>query len=239
MTSSKWSGQLVIGKGWAMLDARLGANSAHSHLAHQVSIGFTDPINVVTDRQTSAKIGHALVIPSGTVHRIGPEGVLTRSVYFDPTFTGHRIQTDPSATEVDSISSKALLAAQTHDDAARWARTFAGRTNGSKIDARLSAALTKPWALRGAQALAETVGVSPSRLREITLADFGAPPTRVLQWLQLQVAARALSTTDSLSKAAIAGGFSDQSHFTRRLKTWFGVTPQKAFGAMRIIISDV
>ena len=49
MSAAPWSGALAIGVGWAALDARLGKNTAHAHLAHQVILGLDGAVVVTTN----------------------------------------------------------------------------------------------------------------------------------------------------------------------------------------------
>ena len=94
-------------------------------------------------------------------------------------------------------------------------------------------------AVESPAALARELALSPSRLREIVKAGFGVPPSKLLQWLQLLASAEALATTDRLCDAAAAGGFSDQAHFTRRLRQWFGVTPGTGLQGLEISIDGL
>ncbi len=97
--------------------------------------------------------------------------------------------------------------------------------------ANMSEALAAPDDLSSARALADVACLSPSRLREIVSRDFGVPPAKLLQWLQLQRSMRALVGGGGLADAAVAGGFADQSHFTRRCAQWLGVTPSAGLSA--------
>lgn len=116
---------------------------------------------------------------------------------------------------------------------------FAGRLPGSAIDARLKTVLGEVDALTSPAALARALSLSPSRLREIVKADFGVPPSKLLQWLQLLVAAKAMQTSASLADAAAAGGFADQAHFTRRLQQWFGVSPKIGLSGLEISVDEI
>ena len=90
-----------------------------------------------------------------------------------------------------------------------------------------------------AAALARELTLSPTRLREIVKADFGVPPSKLLQWLQLLGAAKAMEASSSLADAAAAGGFADQAHFTRRLQQWFGVTPKIGLSGLEVSVDDL
>jgi AraC-like DNA-binding protein len=106
----------------------------------------------------------------------------------------------------------------------------------SPIDSRLQQALAKIEPGTGPAELAQVIGLSTTRLRELTVHDFGVPTAKLLQWLHLQHAIEALRQSRSLADAAAAGGFSDQAHFTRRLVEWFGVTPSLGLAQLEISV---
>ena len=64
MSAAPWSGALAIGVGWAALDARLGKNKAHAHLAHQVILGLDGAVVVTTNSEIIAPKGKAIHILS-------------------------------------------------------------------------------------------------------------------------------------------------------------------------------
>lgn len=234
---SAWSGKFMIGVGWAVLDARLGDNRSHSHIADQITIGIDGPLEVLASQPLMVNQGVAVHIPAQFKHALGPVGRCTRSVYFDPWFTNQRI---PSAFNEPALLSKQAAAALVGIDgwisAERWARRYI-RTSDQELDKRVVRALTRPDICTSAKAMAELTGLSPSRLRELCRRDYGAPPSKLIQWLQLRATAKALPTTQSLADIAAVGGFSDQAHFTRRLVEWFGVTPLLGLSDMEVDIN--
>ena len=57
---------------------------------------------------------------------------------------------------------------------------------------------------------------------------FHLTPQRYLKKLRLRMASRALVYTgQSLAEVAVGCGFSDQSHFTREFRRYFGRTPRE------------
>ena len=240
MSAASWTGTLFIGVGWAVLDAQLGDNAAHSHLAVQVVLGLDGPVIVATDKELVVPKGSAVMIPAGLIHSVGPAGRKARSVYIDPRFNGDADNYDrASPTILDNDLSAALRAAVDSNKAKAWARRFTGWTTNSGIDARIRKALIKTSAVESPSALAREVDLSPSRLREIVKAEFGVSPSKLLQWLQLIASAKAMATSTRLCDAAAAGGFSDQAHFTRRLRQWFGVTPGTGLQGLEISIDGL
>lgn len=81
--------------------------------------------------------------------------------------------------------------------------------------------------------LATLAEVHPVYLARAFRAHYGVTPGIYLRRLRLEWAARQLNSVamEPLSAIAAAAGFSDQSHFTRSFKRYFGVSP----GEMRRI----
>ena len=56
----------------------------------------------------------------------------------------------------------------------------------------------------------------------------GLPPTRYLERLRVERAKEMIHSSDlPLVQIALAVGFADQSHFTRRFRRWVGCTPAR------------
>ncbi len=68
------------------------------------------------------------------------------------------------------------------------------------------------------------------------MRDYGVPPSKLTQWLQIQQAAKALTETTNLAEIAAQAGFSDQAHFTRRMVEWFGVTPSLGLAGIEVSV---
>lgn len=225
---ARWRGSLSIGDGWAILVSKVGENAAHAHLAHQFTAGMDGDIVVAGgSRPLPFEKGCYVAISPLQMHAILPLGRLIRSVYLDPIRMGFGgLQYSCRIEALAETTSSAI--ADCRDE--RALRAWAQSVYGVAIDRRqryapLDAALESEIASASPRALATALGVSPSRLRQISAAAFGAPISRVLQWRQVQRAARALAHSRDLADAAAEGGFADQAHFTRRLRRWFGVAP--------------
>ena len=79
---------MMLGFGWALLDAQTGENRPHSHLAHQISLSLVDSCSINADRDLRLSPGEAVLIPATTVHRLTPSGAILRNLYVDPFFMG-------------------------------------------------------------------------------------------------------------------------------------------------------
>jgi AraC-like DNA-binding protein len=76
------------------------------------------------------------------------------------------------------------------------------------------------------EAVADVAGVSRVHLTRAFMAVHGVPPHVHLNALRIRAAQRLLIAGSSVADVAIASGFADQSHFTRRFKGCIGITPK-------------
>jgi AraC-like DNA-binding protein len=77
----------------------------------------------------------------------------------------------------------------------------------------------------GIDTLARAVGLSRIHLTRAFSQRFGMPPHAYLNTVRLRHAQRAILSGQPLVEAALAAGFADQSHFSRRFKGSMGVPP--------------
>jgi AraC-like DNA-binding protein len=73
--------------------------------------------------------------------------------------------------------------------------------------------------------LAAVVGLSPFYLARTFERQIGVPPHTYLEGVRIRKARELLDQGAKLADAAIAVGYSDQSHLTRRFKRFLGITP--------------
>ena len=75
--------------------------------------------------------------------------------------------------------------------------------------------------------LAQNVFLSPSRLRALFKSVTGFSLHKYLIWNRMMIAMTKLLNGETISEAALSGGFSDTSHFHRMLVQMFGITPSQ------------
>ncbi len=73
--------------------------------------------------------------------------------------------------------------------------------------------------------LAELVALSPYHFARVFERESGLPPHAYLESVRVRKAREYLDQGMDLAAAALAAGYSDQSHLTRRFKRFLGVTP--------------
>jgi AraC-like DNA-binding protein len=93
------------------------------------------------------------------------------------------------------------------------------------IDSRLAYVVKGFPAAARLDALADEVGISPSRLRSIAHEEIGVPLTQLRLWSRLARAILWLPYKPTAAAAAAAAGFADQAHFTRTARRFLGRTP--------------
>jgi AraC-like DNA-binding protein len=91
-------------------------------------------------------------------------------------------------------------------------------------------------------AVAASVGLSPSRFLHLFTTSVGVPLRPYVLWLRLQCGASELARGRSVADAAHAAGFSDAAHFTRTFRRMIGATPrqvlQRGFAARDFHLND-
>lgn len=75
--------------------------------------------------------------------------------------------------------------------------------------------------------LAAHVGLSPYHFLRRFRATFGMPPHTYRLQQRIHLAKRMLADGTPIVQVALDTGFTDQSHFTRRFKTFVGTTPRQ------------
>jgi AraC-like DNA-binding protein len=76
-------------------------------------------------------------------------------------------------------------------------------------------------------AVAASVGLSPSRFLHLFTTSVGVPLRPYVLWLRLQCGACELARRKSVAEASHAAGFSDAAHFTRTFRRMIGATPRQ------------
>ena len=140
--------------------------------------------------------------------------------------TGYRLQ---AGTVLDEDALLAALAADEHDVEGKIA-TFAS-CNGNLTEA-LSCMSQR---LGSVANIATELGVSERTLQRHVQQHSGKSPLFWLRLARIRQSALALVTCNTADKTpclsvcdiALEFGFSDQAHFCREIKHWFGVTPEQ------------
>lgn len=241
MSDPSWSGTLRIGATSARIDGTIGGNAHHRHLALQLSTGLDGPVQV--------ELADGIVFQAATIlvgsmvpHRLGPVGQRVRSWYIEPRCAlGHSLVAHLGASPAVALDSAFMDQEDWDVHAPAGSRAIDGSADSSGAGIRLLALIEKLGTgepIGRPSAWAKALNLSTGRLRAVCLATYGVSPSRLAQWLQLRRASAAVASGCGLAEAAVAAGFSDQAHFTRRLREWFGVSPRRGLSGMTISVVE-
>ncbi len=83
---------------------------------------------------------------------------------------------------------------------------------------------------------AEQSRLSVPRLVELFKQEMGVPISKYRIWRRLFTAAEKIAASGNITEAAHAAGFCDSSHYSKRFKDTFGVSPRYIFGPDTTIV---
>lgn len=226
-----WSGTVHFGSTYAVFFGQSHDNDLHHHAAFQIILSESGELGIV-DRDGRELAGSGFIIRPLVDHAITSHSPVT-IIYLDPH--------SPLATNiVDQIGTHGICSLSRFTQALTPAMDesavleFLDQGSNQQIahiDARLVEALAELGREPGRVTISKTAlrcGISESRLRAIARDQLGVPLSTWLIWRKLERSVREIVLGASLTEAAVAGGFSDQAHFSRAMRRMLGVTPQIA-----------
>lgn len=223
----RWTGAFFFGDCWAAYRGPAGDNAPHAHAALQVTLGIGSEV-AMTNAVGARIVGRGLVARAGVIHRLEQDQDVI-VLLCDPTSAaGASLKTFCQAEDIVELPGPITSVFQVDGPLANLLDHFARST--PSLDVRLARALAF-LDLEGGRRIEEAArhcGLSPARLRSIAAAQLGVPLTRWQSWRMLRRAGLALTEGVSLADAAHAGGFSDQAHFSRTMRSMTGLTPSSA-----------
>ncbi|MCP1625896.1 helix-turn-helix domain-containing protein [Pseudomonas nitroreducens] len=205
-----WQGELWLGADFCLVAGTTGHARPHAHYAHQLLLACAGEVTALIDEQKQQ--GSLLVIASNQRHAIlpGEQRVIT-------------LFAEPLAFELADLE---RLCRQIGPDLQRLA-TGLRELPRRQLDPRLEKALQRIRALDDgalpAQSLAEAASLSLSQLERLFSGTLGLSVRRLVLWQRLRQALRLAMAGDSLTNAAIATGFADSAHFSRSVRSQFGI----------------
>lgn len=226
-----WAGEFVFGQSAAAYRGPSADNSFHAHAAIQLVLAGTGQATV-TAADGRESVGKAILIRPLVEHALSSRSEVTL-LYAEPQSTlACHLECLTQHSDISVIEPSAVPRFEPSEPLDRWlARAASSFPQGRILDARLKKALDVLSCEPGTHSIRDAAmqcGLSESRLRALARAQLGLPLSTWLIWRKLERAARAISEGESLSMAAVAGGFADQAHLARAMRRMFGITPRSA-----------
>ena len=227
LQQDSWQGTLWLAPDFAILHGAVSATDSHAHYAHQLMLSTGAPF--------TAELG-------GIVHTA--QHLLVESL------RPHAIVAAPAAmltiyAEPQRLGGAALLAAAggaispTLDGIAA---ALQAQPRQILADARLQRALDRVDALLSgkvsAAAVAEAAHLSLSQLERLFSAQLGLPVRRLVLWRRLRLAIRFILLGSTLTQAAHGAGFADAAHFSRTMRSLFGVRADRSLRQLKVKLLD-
>ena len=227
MQQDSWQGTLWLAPDFAILHGAVGATDSHAHYAHQLMLSTGAPFTAELDGIIHT--AQHLLVESLLTHAIlsAPAPMLT--IYAEP----------------QRLGSAALLAAAGSAGAPTLdsiATALQAQPREILADARVQRALDQVDALLSgkvsAAAVAEAAHLSLSQLERLFSAQLGLPVRRLVLWRRLRLAIRSILLGSTLTDAAHGAGFADAAHFSRTMRSLFGVRADRSLRQLQVTLLD-
>lgn len=206
-----WTGTLLLGEHFAVLQGQAGGSDRHAHYAHQLLLSDGAPWRVETDGEQRS--GQRLWLPS-----FQPHAVLAAP------HEGCTVYLEPCHADVEAILQR-LPQLPTRWPALQPLLPELCRTR--PLDRRLQAAMAEIGARLpdgvAAADIAEAAHLSLSQLHRRFQSDLAITLRGWVLWRRLQHALTRVLAGDNLTASAHAAGFADLPHLSRNLRRMFGI----------------
>lgn len=214
--NGQWSGALLLGPHFAVLQGHAGATGAHAHYAHQVLLADAGHWTVQND--DGLQCGTRLLLPSFQSHAV--RGVPLRGV----PLRGCTVWIEPSHVDLQTLQAQLPLLPCDPQAVLPCLSALVAR---APLDRRLQAALSALDARLperiAAPAIAAAAHLSESQLHRRFQQDLAVSLRGLVLWRRLRQALVQVIEGHSLTTSAHAAGFADLAHFSRSLRRMFGV----------------
>lgn len=251
MTSSPWTGRILVLPGVIVYAGPLGPTSAHQHHALQVVLA-PDGIELAGADGPSQRFTAAL-IPADHEHTIASPAAEGRLALFDPDSVYFRrlpvpLRSPTGIRALGALNPSAIQKLIEHPLSAAWVEELLACC-GSTTE---TSAVMHPGVRRVQRALAERLedgaldlaslaavaGLSEGRLVHAFREQVGLPIRPYILWLRIQRTGQSLIQGRTLTEAAHAAGFADASHLSRTWRRMFGLAPSDVAGWVEWIVPD-
>ena len=245
-TSPPWIGRLFFWLGRCLYIGPGGRTALHAHHALQIAVALDGELRVRGSENADWVCHLAIAVAPDAPHQLEHDGRWLALLYADPEMPRISSAAQPAIHVVDTPLGDAregLLAcwngtagaARANQCAEILLHAIVPRSTVNQpppsMDLRVAAAVSAIQSASGRVSkiagVADSVGLSESRLAHLFRDQVGLPLRRYALWVRLCTAVQMLGTGRNLSDAAHAAGFADHAHFTRTFRQMFGLAPNQ------------
>jgi len=242
------TGRILFWRGGSLWIGLAGeAAVRHAHHAVQIALPFPQGRVRFQDRTGTWASYSAALVPAHEPHAFEARTQYVAQIFVDPESRDGRIlqrryhKQSVVALQTASLTQEnADLAASYHarakdgtliDLARRVITTLSGDLTdpASQTDDRIARAVNLVREQLGDSIplakIASAVHLSPDRFRHLFVAETGVTFRAYLLWQRLERSLVAYIGGESLTDAALIGGFADSAHFSRTFRRMFGIAP--------------
>jgi AraC-like DNA-binding protein len=205
-----WQGELWLGADFCLVAGTTGHARPHAHYAHQLLMAREGEVKALIDEQPQQAA--LLVIASNQRHAI-----------LDSDQRAVTLFAEPLAFELADLERLCRRVGPDLQLLASGLRELPRRQLDPRLEKALQRIRTLDDGALPALALAEAASLSLSQLERLFSGTLGLSVRRLVLWQRLRQALRLAMAGDSLTSAAIAAGFADSAHFSRSVRSQFGI----------------
>ncbi|QLL11962.1 helix-turn-helix domain-containing protein [Pseudomonas chlororaphis] len=225
MRTPEWTGQLWLGRDYGLIQGELGRTAPHAHYAHQLILASAAPVTVSLDDQPCT--ARYVFIPAMQRHAI-----------LDAPGTLFTLYAEPLTIDAQALQHSLLGVELTLPALAEALQRCPRRTLDRRIEKALAALDRQLTGKVSASTLAAHAHLSLSQLERLFSGQLGLPVRRLVLWRRLRLAMGLVLAGQAITDAAHGAGFADSAHFSRTLKTLFGVTARQALQHIELRLLD-
>lgn len=211
--NAQWQGRLWLARDYCLLDGHSGDTRLHAHYAHQLLLARSGELQVFSDGQL--KQNQRLLLPSMHEHAFIEAGQPILALYLEPF--SFRLEQLQHWLHDAPAEPQALIEQLQH-----WPKPA--------LDVRVEQALQEIDQLLqekiDASELAARVRLSLSQLERLFGDQVGLSVRRLVLWRRLRLALALVLAGSNLTEAAHAANFADSAHFSRTVRSMFGIQAQ-------------
>lgn len=220
-----WQGSLWLARDYCLFAGASGSTECHAHYAHQAMLALDGPLRL--SLAGSPLEASRVLIQSLQPHAFADARQPLLAVYAEPQAYSRATLEAVLEAARPNLDDLALHMAQAPRQALdpRIARAL------QALDEQLAEKIS-------ASALASRASLSLSQLERLFGEQVGLSVRRLVLWRRLRLALAMALEGQGLTAAAHAAGFADSAHFSRTVRSMFGIRADRTLRHLQLRVLD-